>query len=137
MIRARVLIVEDDGFISLDVEQALLAGGFEVCGVASSEAEALELAARLRPEMAIIDITLSPGDGRVVAKALCGAYATVVLFATGQCDEVASMRGTGAMACLPKPYDANLVPEALRAVARMAEGHRSARLPDHMFALAA
>lgn len=137
MIRRRVLIVEDDGFISIDVEQALIAAGFEVCGIASSEAEALELAARLRPEMAIVDITLSPGDGRVVAKALCAAYATAVLFATGQFDEVAAMRGTGAMACLPKPYDSNLVPEALRAVGRMAEGDRAGRLPDHMFALAA
>jgi DNA-binding response OmpR family regulator len=136
MIRPRVLIVEDEGFIAIDVK-SLIAQGFEVCGVASSEAEALELAARLRPEMAIVDISLSPGDGRVVAKALCSTYATAVLFATGQCEEVAAMRGTGAMACLPKPYDANLVPEALRAVARMAEGHRTGRLPDHMFALAA
>jgi DNA-binding response OmpR family regulator len=137
MIRPRVLIVEDDTLISIDVEQALMAAGFEVCGVASSEVEALELAVHLRPEMAIVDITLSPGDGREVAKALRANYATAVLFATGQCHEVANLRGTGAMACMPKPYDANLVPEALRAVGRMAEGDLTERLPDHMFALAA
>ena len=137
MVQARVLIVEDDILIALDVEQALREAGFDVCGVASSQAEALELAERLRPDMAVVDISLAPGDGRVVAKTLCGAYATKVLFASGQCDEVADLRGTGAVACLPKPYLADLVPPALAAVARLAAGDTSHPLPDHMFALAA
>lgn len=133
----RVLIVEDDPLIALDVEQTLEAAGFDVCGVASSEAEALELAERLRPELAIVDITLSPGDGRVVACTLNAAYATAVLFATGQCDEVEGMQATGALACLPKPYAVDVVPRALAAVSRMADGDRATPLPDHMFALRA
>ena len=133
----RVLIVEDDPLIALDSEQCLVAAGFEVCGVASSQEDALRLAEILRPELAIVDISLSPGDGRVVAKALCTTYDTAVLFATGQCDEVAGMRGTGAMACLPKPYSSHLVPAALDAVRRMASGEQVDRLPDHMFALKA
>lgn len=135
MTMSRVLIVEDDPLIALDVEQTLQAAGFEVCGVASSEAEALEMAARLHPELAIVDISLNPGDGRAVARALNGS--TAVLFATGQSDEVADMRATGALACLPKPYSANVVPRALEALARMAEGEDAAPLPDHMFALRA
>ena len=71
MAQARVLIVEDDMLIALDVEHALREAGYDVCGVATSEAEALELAERLRPEMAVVDISLGPGDGRVVAKTLC------------------------------------------------------------------
>ena len=122
--------------ISSDVEQTLIEAGFEVCGVASSEAEALDLAESLRPEMAIVDISLSPGDGRVVAKALCSRYSTAVLFATGQCDEVAGMRRTGAIACLPKPYQSNWVPAALRAVGRMADGMDAGPMPDLMFSLA-
>jgi DNA-binding response OmpR family regulator len=137
MMNSRVLIVEDDPLIALDVEQTLLAAGFDVCGVAASEADALALAERFRPELAIVDISLSPGDGRAVAKALCGAFATAVLFASGQCDEVESLLGTGAVACLPKPYDADLVPAALDVVRRMAQGERAGPLPDHMFALAA
>ncbi|WP_158915856.1 response regulator [Caulobacter sp. S45] len=137
MTNSRVLIVEDDPLIALDVEQSLLAAGFNVCGVAASEAEALALAERFRPELAIVDISLNPGDGRVVAKALCGDFATAVLFATGQCDEVEGMSGTGAVACLPKPYNADLMPAALAAVRRMAQGERTEPLPDYMFALAA
>ena len=132
-----VLIVEDDVLIALDVEQALATAGFDVCGIATSEAEAIELGERFRPELAVVDINLSPGDGRVVAGLLHERYATIVLFATGQCGEVAGMHATGAMACLPKPYRANIVPMALDAVSRLADGDRSVDLPDSMFALAA
>ena len=59
------------------------------------------------------------------------------MFATGQCQEVEGMAGTGAFACLPKPYLADEVPAALSAVVRLARGERPQRMPDHMFALAA
>jgi len=133
----RILIVEDDILIGLDVEHALVAAGYDVCGIATSETEALALADQFHPEMAIVDISLSPGDGRVVAKELRRRYATAVLFATGQCNEVEGMADSGAVACLPKPYSADEVPAALRAVVRLARGDHPKHLPDHMFALAA
>ena len=137
MTKLRVLIVEDDPLIALDVEQALTAAGYEVAGSASSEAEAVALAGSLKPDLAIVDISLNPGDGRVVAKALCRDFKVAVLFATGQCDEVEGMRGTGAIACLPKPYTSDLVPAALDAVLRLRDGDHNTPLPDHMIALAA
>ena len=137
MTKQRVLIVEDDPLIALDVEQALIAAGYDVAGVASSEAEGLALAEALRPDLAVVDISLSPGDGRVVARTLWSEFKVAVLFATGQCDEVESMRGTGAIACLPKPYTSDLVPAALKAVVRLRSGDRDTPLPDHMIALAA
>ena len=133
----RILIVEDDVLIGLDVEQVLIAAGYDVCGVATSEFEALALTVRFRPQMAIVDISLSPGDGRVAARQLCDRYGTAVLFATGQCREVQAMIVAGAVACLPKPYDPEDVPAALTAVAHLVLGDHLERLPDHMFALAA
>ena len=137
MAENRVLIVEDDLLVAVDIEQALLEAGYEVCAVARSEAEALALAERLRPELAIVDIALSPGDGRVVAQTLCRAYRTAVLFTTGQCNDVKSLRGTGAMACLPKPYSSTDLPTALAAVRRMQDGDLTTPLPDQMIVLAA
>ncbi len=81
-------------------------------------------------------MTLSPGDGRAVARVLANVYGTAVLFATGQSSEVDGMRGTGAVACLPKPYCAEIMPQALDAIARLTEGDCSTPLPDHMFTLA-
>jgi DNA-binding response OmpR family regulator len=132
-----VLIVEDDFLVALDIEQELTAAGFIVGGIAASQTEALELAEKVRPDLAIVDIDLSPGDGRIVAKSLHDKFGTVVLFATAQCDEVRRMRETGAVACLPKPYPASVVPAAMRAARRMAEGDPPTNLPDAMFTLAA
>jgi hypothetical protein len=41
------------------------------------------------------------------------------------------------MAWLPKPYSATLVPAALQAVCRLADGDPPSSLPDSMIALAA
>ncbi len=135
MAKSRVLIVEDDPLIALDVEDALTDAGYEVCGVADSQAQALWLADETHPDFAVVDIALSPGDGRVVARELFRLHHTEVLFATGQCNDVKHLTGSGALACLPKPYDATEVPEALQAIAKMRRGQPTGRLPDHMVAL--
>ena len=41
--KLRVLIVEDDPFIAMDLEGVLSEAGCDVCGVATSEAEALRM----------------------------------------------------------------------------------------------
>ena len=131
----RVLIVEDDSLIALSVEDALLAAGFEVCGIAASETEALDMAEALEPDFAVVDVNLSPGDGRVVARELSQVHQTAVLFATGQCDEIQALEGAGAVACLPKPYIPDEVPLALRTIADIIGGHPPAKLPNHMIAI--
>jgi len=81
--------------------------------------------------------TCGPGDGRIVARELHLRYGVAVLFATGQCSDVADLERSGALACLPKPYDACDVPDALRAIERMRRGERVSALPDHMITLRA
>lgn len=133
----RVLIVEDDALIAMDVEDALLEAGYDVCGVAASEIEALAMAGQTPPAFAVVDVRLSPGDGRVVARELWRRHHTAVLFATGQSEEVRGLVGSGAIACLPKPYQAESVPRALHAIDEMNHGHPPGILPGHMFALRA
>ena len=132
--KTRILIVEDEFLIALEVERVLIAADYDVCGIAATEAEALGLAEKFRPELAVVDINLSPGDGRRVASELWRRHRTLVLFATSQCRESKELADTGAIGCLPKPYFADDVPAALEAVSRLASG-QSAVLPDHMFAL--
>ncbi len=100
MTRNTILIVEDDFLVALDVERQLTWAGYEVCGVAPSEAEALALAEKCRPDLAVVDISLDPGDGRNVARALSQKYGTAILFATGQWGRGASWTGrAGDFAC--------------------------------------
>jgi DNA-binding response OmpR family regulator len=131
----RVLIVEDDPFISLDVEQALTDAGFEVCGSAVNEQEALEMGRSTRPDFAVVDVNLSPGDGRRVARELCERYATTVLMATSECDGDPPLSGLGAAACLPKPYNAAIVPASLNAAASLKAGKEPDVMPSGLILL--
>jgi len=130
-----VLIVEDDPFIAMDLEGVLSDAGCDVCGVAASEAEALRMGEATRPAFAVVDVRLSPGDGRVVARELFRQYDTAVLMATAHSRELDNLAATGALACLPKPYSADDVPAALRAISELRAGRPVSRFPNHMFAL--
>jgi DNA-binding response OmpR family regulator len=112
----RVLIVEDEFLIALDRERALQDAGYDVCAIATSESEALAAGETFRPDLAVVDITLNPGDGRVVAAALRRRYATLILFATSQKVDALELQEPGAVGCLPKPYAADAVPQALEAM---------------------
>jgi DNA-binding NarL/FixJ family response regulator len=112
----RVLIVEDDPIISMDLEGFLSAAGCDICGVAASEVEALEVGEETRPPFAVVDLRLAPGDGRVVARELVERYSTAVLLATAHVNDPDDLAATGALGCLPKPYDIEDVIAALSVV---------------------
>jgi DNA-binding NarL/FixJ family response regulator len=65
-----VLIVDDhDGFRSF-ARALLQADGFEIVGEASDGASGLEAAARLRPDLVLLDVQLPDLDGFEVAERL-------------------------------------------------------------------
>jgi two-component system, response regulator PdtaR len=132
----RVLIVEDDLSAAKDLEDALSDAGWQVCGTASSVVEALRLGEATKPAFAIVDVGLSSGHGRVVAEELVRRYDTAVLMTTVRGQEFESLAATGALACLPKPLDAERVPAALHALLFDLKAGRAVRsLPPHMFRL--
>lgn len=55
----RVLIIEDEAIISLDIAAIVREMGHEVTGIAATRAEAVELAARQRPDLILADIQLA------------------------------------------------------------------------------
>lgn len=80
---ARVLIVEDEALIALDIAGAVEeAGGFAV-GPAGSIAEALELLARCEVEAAICDVNLPDGDIGPVLAALSQSGVVVIVHTGG------------------------------------------------------
>ena len=129
-----VMIVEDDFLLAMDVETALVDAGHIVCAIAATQTEAISIAAQLRPDCAVVDVSLSPGDGRAVATALV-EQGVAVLFATGQCEDAAGLALTGALGCLPKPYEPTDIPAALDAICRRRGGKTTAKLPHNMFML--
>jgi DNA-binding response OmpR family regulator len=66
----RVLIVEDEFFIALDIGQQLADKGFEVVGPAPSVSTALRLVAEQGCDVAILDINLGGETSEPVARKL-------------------------------------------------------------------
>ena len=128
----KVLIVEDNPIVAMDLEHELTRAGCDVCGVVGSEAAALTVAEATRPPFAVVDVRLRPGDGRVVARQLVERYGTAVLFATSLCGDISDLAATGAVACLPKPYSPSDVPAALEVISQIRAGLRPELMPDHM-----
>lgn len=71
-----VLVVDDHPAFRSSVRALLEADGFAVVGEAASGAEALEKAARLEPDVVLLDIRLPDIDGFTVARRLSGLLKT-------------------------------------------------------------
>lgn len=118
-----VLIVEDDPFIGLDLRDELMAAGYEVAGPATQDSEALELAAELRPDVALVDIDLQGNkEGIELARTLrAGGVATV--FVSGE-RAAAFANSDAAFGYLPKPYSHRDVIAAIELIAGLGSGRK-------------
>ena len=59
----RMVIVEDDALIAMDLADLLIGMGHAICAIASTEIDAIEAAARWQPDMMIVDGALGRGSG--------------------------------------------------------------------------
>ena len=57
----RILIVEDEMFVAIDIEAAVIKAGHKVVGFAGTAERAVALADETRPDLVLMDIRL-PGD---------------------------------------------------------------------------
>jgi DNA-binding response OmpR family regulator len=102
--KLKVLIVEDDLMIADMTEELLADGGYDVCGIARTVDEAIDLGARLLPDLALIDFRLVNGGlGTEVATRLRNKSRIGVLYVTGN-DAHVDMQAPDGDACLSKPY---------------------------------
>ena len=84
----RVLIVEDEAIIALDIQSHLQQVGFEVTGTARSAAEAFQLIERKRPDIVLMDIRIEGDiDGIAAAGIIWDRYALPVIYLTAHVDE--------------------------------------------------
>jgi CheY-like chemotaxis protein len=58
-VTGRVMIIEDEAIISMDIAAIVREMGHDVTGIAATRAEAVELAARERPDLILADIQLA------------------------------------------------------------------------------
>ncbi|MHC1743633.1 MAG: response regulator [Syntrophobacteraceae bacterium] len=79
----RILIVEDEVIVALDIQDRLADLGYAVAGVADRGKEALELAAATRPDLVLMDIRLKGEmDGITAAEEIRQRWRIPVIFLT-------------------------------------------------------
>lgn len=103
----KILVVEDDFLIALEIETALLNAGFKVVGPASTADQAVEMAIAQRPILVIMDIRLRGfRDGVDAAIEIFSKTGTRCIFATAHQDPATRKRAelAGPWGWLPKPY---------------------------------
>jgi light-regulated signal transduction histidine kinase (bacteriophytochrome) len=116
---ARILVVEDERILALDLAETLDELGYTVVGVASRGEEAIELAGRLDPQLIVMDVRLAGEiDGITAAETIRDEHDVPVVFLTAHADDDTLHRATSsdASAYLVKPFK----PPDLRCVIEIA-----------------
>ncbi len=104
----KILIVEDEHIIALDLQARLKRQGYDVVGAVPSGEKALERAAVARPDLVLMDITLEGNmDGVQAGKRLREGFHIPVIYLTAHVDEATMQRAkiTHPFGYLVKPYE--------------------------------
>jgi PAS domain S-box-containing protein len=132
--KGRLLIVEDEPIVALDLKQEVEQLGCEVLGVAESADEAMVAAGVHRPDLALMDVRIVGSvDGIQTAGLLRAAYHIPVIFLTSYSDESTISRAAKEMpyGYLTKPFQSGELKATLQVAlhkakedARLVAAHR-------------
>ncbi len=121
---ARILVVEDESIIRIDIVESLRGFGYDVVGEAADGESAVAMATELRPDLVVMDVKMPKMDGISAAEKLHqGRIAPVLLLtAFSQKELVERASEAGVVAYIVKPFTpADLLPAVEIALSRGAE----------------
>jgi len=107
MAQKRILIVEDESIIALELKTYLADLGYNVVDLAASGEQAIEAAGRYRPDLVLMDIILrGKMDGIEAAGQIRSRYGLPVIFLTAHTDDQTLQRAkvTDPFGYLIKPF---------------------------------
>jgi DNA-binding NarL/FixJ family response regulator len=116
----RIMVVEDDALIALDIVSLLEDMGHHVIGDAADACQAWDLAEGDTPDLALVDIRLARNtDGGVLARKLYDRLGVRSLFVSGSITEDfrEAMAAINPIGFLGKPVTRRTLGEALSAIA--------------------
>jgi DNA-binding response OmpR family regulator len=124
-----ILVAEDNALLAFMIESAILEHGYTVLGPASRADEALALARRTRPTLAIIDIDLEGEvSGVELARQLRDQLSVPTMFATGQL-ALARANADAAFGLIAKPFSPVALGQAVEAAGQMLRGEPRGAFP--------
>jgi DNA-binding response OmpR family regulator len=102
MTALRVLVVEDEAMVAKALAEVLEAMGHDVCGVEATEADAVAAAVRCKPDIMIVDVWLSDGNGVSAVKEIRRTGTVPYVYVTA---DIAMVRALGPdSVVIHKPY---------------------------------
>lgn len=105
--KLKILIVEDESIIALDLASKLKKNGYEMAGIADNAKDALQMAMDDEPDIALLDISIKGDtDGIHLAKALNDTKQIPIIYITSYSDRhtIERARLTFPYAYLIKPF---------------------------------
>jgi response regulator NasT len=120
----RIVIADDEGVIRLGLRAMLEEQGYQVVGEAADGKRALDLTAKLHPDLIFLDIKMPGVDGLQAARALLQDRTVPVIVLTAYADRefVERAREAGVLAYLVKPVrEGDLQPAIEMAMGRFRE----------------
>jgi len=108
MSKTRVMVVEDESVVAIDIGQRLETLGYTVTDIVSSGEKAIEKAGKDRPDLILMDIVLKGKiDGIEAANQIYNKYDIPVVYLTAYSDEKTLERAkqTGPFGYIIKPFE--------------------------------
>lgn len=105
------LIIEDEPFIAMSIEEILRSCGFTSFDLTTSVEDAVAAAERTCPDLITADVDLRPGSGIDAVNEICSGPIIPVIFITGSPAEVKSRVKQHHM--IEKPFTASAVVSAV------------------------
>ena len=120
----KVLLVDDDPFLSKSVVRLLSESGYDVHHVACA-ADAWTSIEREQPSLALLDLGLPDQDGITLCRRIRARWMFPILMLTSKSQAIDKVLGleSGADDYLPKPFDAHELVARIRALLRRAQDY--------------
>lgn len=106
--KARILIVEDENLVAMDIERGLKRLGYNVVGVANCGADAIQIAEDQCPDLILMDIQIKGDiDGIETSQRIQNKYSVPIVFLTAHADEATLHRAkrAGPFGYVLKPFE--------------------------------
>ncbi len=108
--KARILIIEDETVIAMDLSDIVSAIGHQVCGIESTASGAVEAAERERPDLVLADIQLADGSSGIDAvRQILESFDVPVIFITAFPDRLLTGERPEPTFLITKPYSPDMV----------------------------
>lgn len=128
MTNNKILIVEDEFIVALNVRQILSGMGFEVTGIAPDAAAAYRLA-QDGVDIALVDLNLRDGHtGPEIGSKLSAEYGATVLFLTANASQLGDGIA-GTVGVISKPVDEYVIESAVAFLVKRRHGEPASPPP--------